>query len=473
LAIILFSSARRNSRKRVWNISRNRTQGVRRKVVIDVDTLKGKKDRVMRKKSKELFEKAKKYIPGGVNSPVRAGKAVGIDPPFIARAQGCTLWDADGNTYIDYVSSWGPMILGHAHPDVLSALTEAIQRGTSYGAPTELEVAMAELIVSMVPSIDCVRMVNSGTEATMSAIRLARGITGRNRIIKFDGCYHGHGDSLLVEAGSGVATFGIPGSPGVPKDLARQTISLPFNNLAAVEEAFQRFGDDIAALIVEPVPGNMGVVVPDITFLRGLRELTTNYQSLLIFDEVITGFRISRGGAQEYYDIDPDLTCLGKIIGGGLPVGAFGGKRKRMERLAPDGDIYQAGTLSGNPLAMTAGLATLRILNDPHVYSVLEQRSDMFFSGLKSAAEDAGVPVVINRAGSMGSLFFCHAPVTDFAGAKKSDSDMFKKYYTSMLEQGVYLAPSPFEASFLSLAHTEDMIGKTLDFAAKAFRSLL
>ncbi len=427
----------------------------------------------MKAKSQELFEKAKKYIPGGVNSPVRAGKAVGIDPPFIARAQGCALWDADGNTYIDYVSSWGPMILGHAHPDVINALTEAIQRGTSYGAPTELEVEMAELIVSMVPSIDHVRMVNSGTEATMSAIRLARGVTGRNKIIKFDGCYHGHGDSLLVEAGSGVATFGIPGSPGVPGDLARQTISLPFNDLPAVEEAFQRFGDDIAALIVEPVPGNMGVVVPDINFLQGLRELTTSYQSLLIFDEVITGFRLSGGGAQEFYDIAPDLTCLGKIIGGGLPVGAFGGKREFMERLAPEGDVYQAGTLSGNPLAMTAGLATLHLLNKSDVYSTLEQRSQMLFSGLESLAEKAGIPVVVNRVGSMGSLFFSDAPVSDFAGAKKSDRDLFKKYYTSMLEQGVYLAPSPFEATFLSLAHTEEMIGKTLDFAGKAFRSLL
>ncbi|MBW2095686.1 MAG: glutamate-1-semialdehyde 2,1-aminomutase [Deltaproteobacteria bacterium] len=427
----------------------------------------------MKAKSQELFEKAKKYIPGGVNSPVRAGKAVGIDPPFIARAQGCALWDADGNTYIDYVSSWGPMILGHAHPDVINALTEAIQRGTSYGAPTELEVEMAELIVSMVPSIDHVRMVNSGTEATMSAIRLARGVTGRNKIIKFDGCYHGHGDSLLVEAGSGVATFGIPGSPGVPGDLARQTISLPFNDLPAVEEAFQRFGDDIAALIIEPVPGNMGVVVPDINFLQGLRELTTSYQSLLIFDEVITGFRLSGGGAQEFYDIAPDLTCLGKIIGGGLPVGAFGGKREFMERLAPEGDVYQAGTLSGNPLAMTAGLATLHLLHKSDVYSTLEQRSQMLFSGLESLAEKAGIPVVVNRVGSMGSLFFSDAPVSDFAGAKKSDRDLFKKYYSRMLEQGVYLAPSPFEATFLSLAHTEEMIGKTLDFAGKAFRSLL
>lgn len=427
----------------------------------------------MRTRSQELFEKAKKYIPGGVNSPVRAGKAVGIDPPFITRARGCTLWDADGNTYIDYVSSWGPMILGHAHPEVISALAEAIQRGTSYGAPTELEVEMAELIVHMVSSIDRVRMVNSGTEATMSAIRLARGVTGRNKIIKFDGCYHGHGDSLLVQAGSGVATFGIPGSPGVPEDLARQTISLPFNDLPAVEQTFERVGDDIAALIVEPVPGNMGVVVPDLNFLRGLRELTTHYQTLLIFDEVITGFRVSRGGAQEYYDIAPDLTCLGKIIGGGLPVGAFGGKREFMEQLAPEGDVYQAGTLSGNPLAMTAGLTTLRLLDKGGVYSILEQHSRMLFNGLKSRAEEVGIPVVINRIGSMGSLFFSDAPVNDFAGAKKSDSMLFKKYYTSMLEQGVYLAPSPFEATFLSLAHTEEIIGKTLDFAAKAFRSLL
>ncbi len=427
----------------------------------------------MKTKSQELFARAKKYIPGGVNSPVRAGKAVGIDPPFIARAKGCTLWDVDGNTYIDYVSSWGPMILGHAHPGVVSALAEAIRRGTSFGAPTELEVEMAELIVALVPSVERIRMVNSGTEATMSAIRLARGVTGRNKIVKFDGCYHGHGDTLLVEAGSGVATFGIPGSPGVPEDLAKQTISLPFNNLQAVEETFKSFGESIAALIVEPVPGNMGVVVPDIPFLQGLRKITERYQSLLIFDEVITGFRLAPGGAQEYYGISPDLTCLGKIIGGGLPVGAFGGKREIMERLAPEGDIYQAGTLSGNPLAMTAGLATLRILGEPHVYSTLEQRSEMLFSGLKSSAEAAGIPAVINRVGSMGSLFFSDSPVTDFTTAKKSDGDMFKRYYTRMLEQGIYLAPSPFEATFLSLAHTDEIIEKTLDFAAKAFRSLL
>jgi glutamate-1-semialdehyde 2,1-aminomutase len=426
----------------------------------------------MKTKSQELFARAKKYIPGGVNSPVRAGKAVGINPPFIARAEGSTLWDADGNTYIDYVSSWGPMILGHAHPGVVSALAEAVRRGTSFGAPTELEVEMAELIVDRVPSVERVRMVNSGTEATMSAIRLARGVTGRNKIVKFDGCYHGHGDSLLVEAGSGVATFGIPGSPGVPEDLARQTMSLPFNNLPAVEKTFKRFGESIAALIVEPVPGNMGVVVPDIGFLQGLRDITKTYQSLLIFDEVITGFRLAPGGAQEYYGISPDLTCLGKIIGGGLPVGAFGGKRKIMERLAPEGDIYQAGTLSGNPLAMTAGLATLRILGEPHVYSTLERQSEMLFSGLKSSAEAASIPVVVNRVGSMGSLFFSDIPVTDFATAKRCDGDMFRRYYTRMLEQGIYLAPSPFEAAFLSLAHTDEIIEKTLDFAAKAFRSL-
>jgi glutamate-1-semialdehyde 2,1-aminomutase len=426
----------------------------------------------MKTKSQELFARAKKYIPGGVNSPVRAGKAVGINPPFIARAEGSTLWDADGNPYIDYVSSWGPMILGHAHPGVVSALAEAVRRGTSFGAPTELEVEMAELIVDRVPSVERVRMVNSGTEATMSAIRLARGVTGRNKIVKFDGCYHGHGDSLLVEAGSGVATFGIPGSPGVPEDLARQTMSLPFNNLPAVEKTFKRFGESIAALIVEPVPGNMGVVVPDIGFLQGLRDITKTYQSLLIFDEVITGFRLAPGGAQEYYGISPDLTCLGKIIGGGLPVGAFGGKRKIMERLAPEGDIYQAGTLSGNPLAMTAGLATLRILGEPHVYSTLERQSEMLFSGLKSSAEAASIPVVVNRVGSMGSLFFSDIPVTDFATAKRCDGDMFRRYYTRMLEQGIYLAPSPFEAAFLSLAHTDKIIEKTLDFAAKAFRSL-
>lgn len=423
----------------------------------------------MGKKSKYLFDKAVKYIPGGVNSPVRAGKSVGIDPLFIDRAEGCFLWDADGDQYIDYISSWGPMILGHSHPDVVKALEVIVSRGTSYGAPTELEVEMAELITDMVPSIDMVRMVNSGTEATMSAIRLARGITGRDKIIKFEGCYHGHADSLLVSAGSGVATLGIPGSPGVPEDLANSTISVSFNNLDEVTQAFEKYASELAAVIVEPIPGNMGVVIPDITFLTGLRELTKENNVLLIFDEVISGFRVSPGGAQELYDISPDLTCLGKIIGGGLPVGAFGGRKELMDRMAPEGDIYQAGTLSGNPLAMTAGLTTLKILRKDNIYEELEKKGDALFSGLNNAAESADQEIVINRIGSMGTLFFTKDTVTDFASAKKADGEKYKKYYASMLDQGIYLAPSPYEATFVSLAHDDKIIQKTIECAAKSF----
>ncbi|MBE9572339.1 MAG: glutamate-1-semialdehyde 2,1-aminomutase [Proteobacteria bacterium] len=426
----------------------------------------------MGEKSRVLFEKAKKYIPGGVNSPVRAGQAVGIDPPFISKANGCVIWDVDGNEYIDYVCSWGPMILGHAHPEIVNALEERVKLGTSYGAPTELEVEMADIVVEMVPSIEMVRMVNSGTEATMSAIRLARGYTGREKIIKFDGCYHGHADSLLVSAGSGLATLGIPGSPGVPQDLARHTISLPFNNLENVSQAFNKFGPEIAAVIVEPIPGNMGVINPDQAFLKGLRELTNEYGALLIFDEVISGFRVAIGGAQELYDIMPDLTCLGKIIGGGLPVGAYGGKKEIMTRMAPQGDVYQAGTLSGNPLAMAAGLATLKILKEKSPYDELDKKGDMLFSGLKRVAEAAGVNVVINRVGSMGSLFFTDEPVTDFETAKASDENLFKRYFRSMLDQGIYLAPSPYEAAFLSTAHSEETVHKTIECASVAFKSL-
>jgi len=427
----------------------------------------------MREISNLLFERANKCIPGGVNSPVRAGKSVGIDPPFIARAEGAMLWDADGNKYIDYVCSWGPMILGHSHPEVVQALEESIRLGTSYGAPTEREVEMAELIVEMVPSIQMVRMVNSGTEATMSALRLARGFTGREKIIKFDGCYHGHADSLLVSAGSGVATLGIPGSPGVPQDLARQTISLPFNDLEPVDKAFQKFGPEIAAVIVEPIPGNMGVIVPQQDFLDGLSQITREHGSLLIFDEVISGFRVAPGGAQELLGIMPDLTCLGKIIGGGLPVGAFGGRKDIMSKMAPEGDIYQAGTLSGNPLAMAAGLTTLRILKKGEIYKELEKKASMLFTGLEGAARAAGIPSVINRIGSMGTLFFTPKPVTDFETAKTSDQDMFKKYYKEMLKAGIYLAPSPFEASFVSTAHSQDMIQKTIACAKKAFQNIL
>ena len=428
--------------------------------------------RRMRVISEKLFQKAKKCIPGGVNSPVRAGQAVGIDPPFISKANGCVIWDVDGNEYIDYVCSWGPMILGHAHPEIVNALEKRIKLGTSYGAPTELEVEMADIIVEMVPSIEMVRMVNSGTEATMSAIRLARGYTGREKIIKFDGCYHGHADSLLVSAGSGLATLGIPGSPGVPQDLARHTISLPFNSLENVSQAFNKFGPEIAAVIVEPIPGNMGVIIPDQAFLKGLRELTSEYGALLIFDEVISGFRVAIGGAQELYDIMPDLTCLGKIIGGGLPVGAYGGKKEIMTRMAPQGDVYQAGTLSGNPLAMAAGVATLKILKEKSPYNDLEKKGDMLFSGLKRVAEAAGINVVINRVGSMGSLFFTDEPVTDFETAKASDENQFKRYFRSMLDQGIYLAPSPYEAAFLSTAHSEETVRKTIECASIALKNL-
>ena len=423
----------------------------------------------MREKSGVLFEKAKKIIPGGVNSPVRAGKSVGVDPPFITSAKGALIRDADGNEYIDYVGSWGPMILGHAHPEVVEAVIKSAKRGTSYGAPTESELTMAEIIVEMVASVEKVRMVNSGTEATMSAIRLARGYTGRDKIVKFDGCYHGHSDSLLVAAGSGLATLGIPGSPGVPEDVARHTISLPYNNMAAVEKAFDRFGPEIACVIVEPVPGNMGVVIPDQSFLEGLRRITGDHGAILIFDEVITGFRLAQGGAQEVLGITPDLTCFGKIIGGGLPVGAYGGRAEIMDRIAPDGDVYQAGTLSGNPLAMAAGLATLNILKRENPYAELNRKSETLFIGLETAAKNAGMPATVNRMGSMGCLFFTSETVTDFATAQTGNPDVFRQYYQEMLDRGIYLAPSPFETTFLSLAHTGEMIKETIDRAEKAF----
>jgi len=426
----------------------------------------------MKGRSKLLFEKAQRVIPGGVNSPVRAGKAVGIDPPFIARAEGCRLWDEDGNEYIDYVCSWGPMILGHAHPEVVTAVQESAKRGTSYGAPTRQEVEMAEMIVAMVPGVEMVRMVSSGTEATMSAIRLARGFTRRDKIVKFDGCYHGHADSLLVSAGSGVATLGIPGSPGVPESLAMHTVSLPYNDLDSVTLAFSKFGKDIAAVIVEPVAGNMGVVPPKSGFLEGLRKITSEHGTLLIFDEVITGFRVAPGGAQELYGISPDLTCLGKIIGGGLPVGAYGGKREIMLRVAPEGCVYQAGTLSGNPVAVSAGLATLHLVRREGIYAELEEKGRALFTGLERAAREAGVEVTVNRVGSMGSLFFGPGPVTDFTTVKATDEKRFIRYYQRMLEHGIYLAPSAFEAGFVSLAHDDAAIDQTLEAARKAFRSL-
>jgi glutamate-1-semialdehyde 2,1-aminomutase len=424
------------------------------------------------KKSEELFKEANRYIPGGVNSPVRAYKAVGGNPIFIERANGSKIYDADGNEYLDYVESWGPMILGHAHPQVISALKKVMEKGTSFGAPTALEVELASMIVEAVPSIDTVRMVSSGTEATMSAIRLARGYTNRDKIIKFEGCYHGHVDSLLVRAGSGATTFGIPDSPGIPSDLAKKTITLPFNDLQSVKKAFKKDGKNIAAIIVEPIPGNMGVILPEEGFLEGLRDVCYQHDSLLIFDEVITGFRVSFGGAQELFGITPDLTCLGKIIGGGLPVGAFGGKREIMEKLSPLGPIYQAGTLSGNPLAMTAGIETLKILSQKGVYEALEEKSKILTDGITESANKASIPVFSNRVGSMFSLFFTDRPAVDYSTVKMSDIHRFAMYFSAMLKEGVYLAPSQFEASFMSLAHTDKDIEKTIEAAAKCLFSI-
>lgn len=424
------------------------------------------------RRSQELFAKAKELIPGGVNSPVRAFKAVGLNPPFIQSGKGSKVTDVDGNEYIDYVASWGPLILGHNHPEVCAALKNCIDEiGTSFGAPTELENIMAEMVTSAVPSIEMVRMVNSGTEATMSALRLARGYTGRNKIVKFEGCYHGHADHLLIKAGSGALTLGVPDSPGVPANIASNTITAPYNDLETLRKIFAAEGDDIAAVIVEPVAGNMGCVPPLPGFLQGLRQLTADYGVLLIFDEVMTGFRVSYGGAQELYGIDPDLTCLGKIIGGGLPVGAYGGKRKIMEQVAPAGPVYQAGTLSGNPFAMTAGIATLNLLSKPGVYTELEEKSALLEAGLKEAAESSGVKATFNRVGAMFSVFFTAQPVTDYKSASTSNLKAFTAYFKSMLEQGIYLAPSQFEAGFMSLAHSWEDIDRTISASRKAFQA--
>jgi glutamate-1-semialdehyde 2,1-aminomutase len=411
-------------------------------------------------------------MPGGVNSPVRAFRGVGGVPRFIATAQGATMTDVDGRTYVDYVGSWGPMILGHADPKVIDALHAALGRGTSYGAPTELEVEMAEEVIAAVPSVEMVRMVNSGTEATMSALRLARGFTGRDKIVKFEGCYHGHGDSLLVKAGSGVATLGLPDSPGVPASVAQNTITAPYNDPSALEEIFAEHGADIAACIVEPVVGNMGCVPPREGYLEALREVTRRYGALLIFDEVMTGFRLARGGAQELYGVTPDLTTLGKIIGGGLPVGAYGGRRDIMEMVAPAGPVYQAGTLSGNPLAMTAGLATLRRLRDGSVYEQLERAGRRLTEGMTEAAREAGVSIVTNRVGSMFTTFFTDSEVTDWTTAARADRDRYGRFFHAMLEAGVYLAPSQFEAGFIGAAHTDELIDRTIEAARGAFRAL-
>jgi glutamate-1-semialdehyde 2,1-aminomutase len=423
-------------------------------------------------RSEELFERAKGVIPGGVSSPVRAFKAVGGSPLFVARAEGARFWDADGRAFVDYVGSWGPMILGHAHPAVIEAVREAALRGTSYGAPCALEVELAERVVRHLPSVEKVRFVSSGTEATMSALRVARGFTGRRKILKFDGCYHGHADSLLVAAGSGVATLGIPGSPGVPEGTVADTLVVPFNDVAAVEAVVSAHGSDLAAVIVEPVCGNMGTVAPRPGYLEALREITRRNGTVLVFDEVMTGFRLALGGAQQLYGITPDMTCLGKILGGGLPAAAYGGRKDIMATVAPEGPVYQAGTLSGNPLAMAAGAVLLDLLTMPGTYEALEARSARLEEGLRRAAREAGATVTVNRVGSMITVFFCAGPVTDYATAKASDTKRFARFFRAMLGRGVYLPPAQFEAAFVSLAHGEAEIDATVAAAAEAFRQV-
>lgn len=421
--------------------------------------------------SRSAFEEAKLYIPGGVNSPVRAFKSVGLTPIYIDRGEGSRVYDIDGNSFIDYVGSWGPLIMGHAHPEVVEALQETAAKGTSFGAPTLLETKMAKLVCERVPSIEVVRMVNSGTEATMSAIRLARGYTGRSKIIKFEGSYHGHADSLLIKAGSGIATLGLPDSPGVPESVASNTIAVPYNDLESVQLAFERFGEEIAAVIVEPVAGNMGVVPPQPGFLEGLRKVTSDYGSVLIFDEVMTGFRVDLNCAQGRYGVTPDLTCLGKVIGGGLPVGAYGGKRELMDQIAPAGPIYQAGTLSGNPLAMAAGYTTLKLLT-PAVYEQLEERGARLQAGFERNAQEFGIPLTINRIGSMVCPFFTNTPVVNFDTAKTSDLDRFRRYFAAMVQEGVSVPPSQFEGMFISGAHTVEDIDVTIEANYNAFKSL-
>ncbi|MEC1448824.1 glutamate-1-semialdehyde 2,1-aminomutase [Bacillus haynesii] len=422
-------------------------------------------------KSKAAFEEAQRVMPGGVNSPVRAFKSVNMDPIFMERGKGSKIYDIDGNEYIDYVLSWGPLILGHSNEKVVKEIQKTAEYGTSFGAPTELETELAELVIDRVPSIEIVRMVSSGTEATMSALRLARGYTGRNKIVKFEGCYHGHGDSLLIKAGSGVATLGLPDSPGVPESIAKNTITVPYNDLESMKLVFQEFGDDIAGVIVEPVAGNMGVVPPVKGFLEGLRKLTETHGALLIFDEVMTGFRVDYNCAQGYFGVTPDLTCLGKVIGGGLPVGAYGGKAEIMEKIAPSGPIYQAGTLSGNPLAMTAGLETLKQLT-PESYREFSRKADRLERGISEAAEKNGIPCTFNRAGSMIGFFFTNEPVINYDTAKQSDLGLFAEYYKGMADEGVFLPPSQFEGLFLSTAHTDDDIEHTIKAAERVFERI-
>jgi len=424
-------------------------------------------------RSHDLFVAAQKHIPGGVNSPVRAFKGVGGDPLFFKRAEGAYMFDEDGNKFIDYVGSWGPMIVGHTHPEVIKAVEAVLHNGLSFGAPTELETQMADKVCELVPSVEMVRMVNSGTEATMSALRLARGFTGRDKIVKFEGCYHGHSDSLLVKAGSGALTLGVPTSPGVPASLAEHTLTLTYNDSAQVEETFDKLGDEIAAIIVEPVAGNMNCVLPADGFLQTLRKVCDQHGSVLIFDEVMSGFRVALGGAQQYYGVTPDLTTLGKVIGGGMPVGAFGGKRAIMEQIAPLGPVYQAGTLSGNPVAMAAGLATLALISRPGFFEQLGQRVTRLTDGLKERARAANIPLTTNQAGGMFGYFFSEEEtITRFEQVGKCDMERFKRFYHGMLDAGIYLAPAAFEAGFVSAAHTESDIDATLDAAEKVFTSL-
>jgi glutamate-1-semialdehyde 2,1-aminomutase len=423
-------------------------------------------------RSIKLFEEAQQLIPGGVNSPVRAFRSVGGQPRFIQRAKGAKLFDLDGNAYLDYVLSWGPMILGHAAPSVIAAIKKAAGQGTSYGAPTALEVELAREIRAAVPSMEKVRLVSSGTEAVMSAVRAARGFTKRDGIVKFEGCYHGHSDFLLAKAGSGMMTLGIPDSMGVPADFAKHTFTAPYNDIRTLQQLFQERGNEIACVIVEPIAGNMGVVPPAPDFLPALRQLTLDHGSLLIFDEVITGFRVHYGGAQALYGITPDLTVLGKVIGGGLPVGAYGGRREIMDLIAPLGPVYQAGTLSGNPLAMTAGLATLKGLRAKQIYKQLEERSGVLAEGIGREAKQAGIPLIQHRIGSMMTSFFTSEPVVDWNSAKRSDTKRYGQFFHRMLEQGIYLAPSQFEAAFLSTAHSSSDIERTIKAARTAFKSL-